>query len=95
VVQVVVANIDQETNTPWLVMEFLKGETLTESIEYRSAFSFFELREAFSQLAHALSAAHEVGVVHRDLKPDNLYYATRVAMACPSCLKCLILASQR
>jgi eukaryotic-like serine/threonine-protein kinase len=57
---------------PYLVSELLEGKTLTEVLRGGP----LPLRKAIDygiQIAHGLAAAHEKGVVHRDLKPDNLF----------------------
>ncbi len=57
---------------PYLVSELLEGKTLTEHIRRGP----LPLRKAISygvQIARGLAAAHEKSVVHRDLKPDNLF----------------------
>ncbi len=53
----------------FLVMEFLEGETLRA----RSKLSESELIDIAVQVAKALEAAHAQGMVHRDIKPDNLF----------------------
>jgi Tol biopolymer transport system component len=57
---------------PYLVTELLEGKTLTETIR-RSALPLRKAIDYAVQIAHGLAAAHEKGVVHRDLKPDNLF----------------------
>jgi eukaryotic-like serine/threonine-protein kinase len=57
---------------PYLVSELLEGRTLTETIR-RGPLSFERALDFGIQIAHGLAAAHEKGVVHRDLKPDNLF----------------------
>jgi TPR repeat protein/serine/threonine protein kinase len=74
-VQVLAAGVDDDTGFPFLVMELLKGEDLAAALARRGTFSPYETREIFAQLCHALAAAHAVGVVHRDLKPDNIFLA--------------------
>lgn len=57
---------------PYLVSELLDGMTLTEAIRRGP----LPLRKAIDygvQIAHGLAAAHEKGITHRDLKPDNLF----------------------
>ncbi len=56
----------------YLVMELLEGETLGERIE-RGAIPIPEVLSIGSQIASALRAAHAKDVVHRDLKPDNVF----------------------
>ncbi|MFI5301481.1 MAG: serine/threonine-protein kinase [Polyangiales bacterium] len=75
VVQVLDAGVDAQSGTPWLTMELLKGETLTQAIERTGPFEFATARDVFSQVCHAIGAAHDVGLIHRDLKPDNIFLA--------------------
>ncbi len=56
----------------FLAMEFLEGEPLRARIE-RGGVSEAEFFEIAIQVARALEAAHERGIVHRDIKPDNLF----------------------
>ncbi len=58
-------------NTHFIAMELVRGETVREllasgPIPFRKAIAIA------AQVADALARAHEIGVVHRDLKPDNL-----------------------
>jgi serine/threonine protein kinase len=56
----------------YLVMEFLEGRTLLEELNQRKRFSPAEAIDLLEPIAAALDAAHSMGVVHRDLKPDNI-----------------------
>ncbi|HYJ34315.1 MAG TPA: protein kinase [Candidatus Binatia bacterium] len=56
---------------PYLVLEFVAGETLGSRLA-RGALSLEETLPAAVQIASAVEAAHERGVVHRDLKPGNV-----------------------
>ncbi|MEM6792308.1 MAG: serine/threonine-protein kinase, partial [Myxococcota bacterium] len=63
---------------PYLVMEWLDGVTLTEHVETRQAegkrtMPLAEAIERLTPAALALRVAHEQGVAHRDVKPDNLF----------------------
>ncbi len=61
-----------DEGAPFLVMEFLEGETLTDRIERKGRLTEAEIVAIADPLLDALHAAHEAGVVHRDLKPDNI-----------------------
>jgi len=58
--------------TAYIVMELFEGETLRERIDDRGPVPIPEALAIAEQLADALDAVHEQGVVHRDVKPDNI-----------------------
>jgi serine/threonine protein kinase len=89
VVEVLGAGIDPTTETPWLVMELLQGETLEARLERTRVLSATELVEVFKQLCHALAAAHDAGIVHRDLKPENIFLAVPRREGLPFVVKIL------
>lgn len=60
----------------YCVMEVLEGIALAEAINV-GPFTLERLASLGQQLASALHAAHEVGVVHRDVKPENIFLITR------------------
>ncbi len=57
----------------YIVMEHLEGLTLGESMDRQGGLPIDEAVHVSIQIAEALGAAHAVGVVHRDLKPDNIF----------------------
>ncbi len=57
---------------PFIVMELLEGESLAQRLD-RGALSLAETTRILVQVGRAITRAHEVGVVHRDLKPDNIF----------------------
>ena len=63
--------IEESGNTRALVMELVEGEDLSAHIA-RGAMPLVEVLPIARQIAEALEAAHELGVVHRDLKPQNI-----------------------
>jgi len=63
--------LEQADATPFLVLEFIDGETLAARI-MRSRLTIQEALAYARQLAKALEAAHEKGVIHHDLKPANI-----------------------
>src|SRR5690348_11388463 len=56
----------------YLVMAFVEGESLSEKIERAGRLSVAETMSVIAQAADALQAAHDSGVIHRDVKPGNL-----------------------
>ena len=58
---------------PYLVMEYLVGCSLGDELENRKKLPPAEAAEILAQALSALEVAHRHGVIHRDLKPDNLY----------------------
>src|SRR4051812_42277962 len=54
--------------SPYLVMELLRGQTLAERLQARTRLSESEALPIIEQLASILAAAHNKGIVHRDVK---------------------------
>jgi serine/threonine-protein kinase len=60
---------------PYIVMEFLEGESLSDAVIARGPLPPAEVARIIGQAARALAKAHAAGIVHRDLKPDNILLA--------------------
>ncbi len=58
--------------TPYLVMEFVEGESLGARIEREGALAEDEAIRIIAQAAQGLHKAHKLGLIHRDVKPDNI-----------------------
>lgn len=61
------------SGVPYLVMELLQGESLSERVTRLGPLPFDVVVDFAAQAACALEVAHERGIVHRDLKPENLF----------------------
>ncbi len=68
--------ITAEEGLPYIVMEYLEGESLSELLIREGPLKGREVANIIRQAAKALSKAHAGGIVHRDLKPDNIFLAT-------------------
>jgi serine/threonine protein kinase len=76
VVDITDVGVDQ--GTPYLVMELLDGHDLEHHLEHQPPLTNQELVALALPLIAALGAAHDAGVVHRDLKPGNIFLARGV-----------------
>jgi serine/threonine protein kinase len=72
VVQVLDDGVDATTDLPFIVMELLDGESLAERLQRVRRLRPPVVAQVVTQIARALSRAHEAGLIHRDLKPDNI-----------------------
>lgn len=57
----------------YLVMPYLEGETLQEYLESGRKLDLRQVLSIVAQIASALQAAHDIGIIHRDMKPGNVY----------------------
>jgi serine/threonine protein kinase len=69
-----VYDLEHEKGAVFLVMEYLEGETLAQAMD-RELRPVHEMVSLFLPLLRGLAALHKNGVVHRDIKPDNIFLA--------------------
>ncbi len=60
---------------PYIAMEYLAGEDLRARLQHRGRLERWEAYEVIAQIARGLTLVHARGVVHRDVKPENIFLA--------------------
>lgn len=67
-----VYDFSRDSNCQYIVMELLEGITLKQYMQKKGALSWKEALHFATQISRALSHAHSKGIVHRDIKPQNI-----------------------
>ena len=70
-----ILDADPEAERPWIATEYIEGPTLQQAVAAEGPRSGSALQRLAVSTATALAAIHAAGVVHRDLKPDNIMLA--------------------
>ena len=65
--------VELENGSPVMVMDFLVGESLATLLERRKTLPLAELAGLLLPVISAVGTAHSMGIVHRDIKPDNIF----------------------
>lgn len=58
---------------PYIAYEYIAGQSLKEALDFRTRFTIDEAVDILIQLTAALSCAHGHSIIHRDIKPDNIF----------------------
>ena len=69
---VAIFDLVAEGDAHWLVMEYVQGRTLGQRVSEEGPLDPEEARVVLAQAADALAAAHNAGILHRDVKPSNI-----------------------
>jgi urea transport system substrate-binding protein len=73
---VTIYQVGQQGGLPFLVMEYLHGESLEQRLERAGWLPVAEAIRIVRQVAEGLQAAHAAGLIHRDVKPANIWLET-------------------
>lgn len=66
-------DVGEEDDLYYIVMEYVRGQTLKELINKRGALHYVEAVDIMKQVVSATALVHSMGIVHRDLKPQNIF----------------------
>lgn len=70
---VTIYQVGEDNGVPFFAMQLLKGESLQRRIEREGRLSEAEVLRIGSEIADGLHVAHARGLIHRDIKPDNIW----------------------
>lgn len=74
---IVIYDIGEAGNVHYIATEFLEGQTVDAALKQSGALSLPRVVKIVNQLASALEAAHQQGLIHRDVKPSNVFINAR------------------
>ncbi|MEO1528330.1 MAG: protein kinase [Planctomycetota bacterium] len=73
---VTILQVGEDRGIPFIAMPLLKGESLRDRLERDGKLNEADVLQIGHQIAEGLAAAHGLGLVHRDIKPDNIWLET-------------------
>ncbi len=76
----------ESDNLMWIAMEYVKGQSLHELLRSKGPMPLEEFVPLLDRICEVLQAAHDLGIVHRDIKPPNVMVVQRSGRAFPKLL---------
>ncbi|MCG3196470.1 MAG: Serine/threonine-protein kinase PknD [bacterium] len=70
-------DVGSDRDGPFILMEYIENESLAKRIERAGAYELREGLHVFEQICAGVEAAHEKGIIHRDIKPGNILLTKR------------------
>ena len=67
-----VLEVFRENETAYIIMDYVKGETLKKRLEKTGPLTWDQAKRIFLPVAEAMARVHDEGLIHRDISPDNL-----------------------
>lgn len=71
-----VLNVGSYQGLPYMINELVTGKTLEQELDNRTKFTYLEAIDILDQLCTAVKTAHHKNVIHRDVKPSNIYISS-------------------
>lgn len=65
-------DVGEDDGNYYIVMEYIEGQTLKSLIKRRGSLTLPEVIDIMTQLTSGIAHAHEKGIIHRDIKPQNI-----------------------